>query len=518
LIDEKSSAGGIRAPAECLLSDNDEILENRQHITAIRATMPAMSSKTKTTVQESASPTVPAQYDVERHAANDVVLEDQSQLVEYLASGCKSRPEWRLGAEQEQFAYVGEPLRPAHYETGIRVLLESMRDAGWWPVEENGLPIALTRGGASITLEPGGQVEYSSAPFISVHDIDQETATYLQELRHAAGDCGLKFLAMGHQPLHPRSDISWMPKRRYQIMQEWMPRQGNGGLDMMQSTAAMQMTVDFSDEPDMVRKFRVALALQPIAEALFANSPYSLGRKTGSVSHRSKIWSETDPQRCGTLPFVFEDGMGFERYAEYVLDVPMYFVHRNDQYIDASGCSFRDFLVGELSVLPGEKPRVSDWVNHLTTVFPQVRMKTFLELRGADAGDAQRRMPALCALWAGILYHDESLAEACERVTNWSADDFAALQDAARLGFRTPFRDETVRELAAWMLHLSRNGLRHRNFQNDQGEDESRFLTPLDEAVESGRTFAEQLVDRVQSEWNGDVAAALPHLCEETWQ
>jgi len=450
----------------------------------------------------------------------DTVIENRSQLIEYLESGGKPPGEFRLGAEQEQFVYRTDDLSPAVYDgsqPGIRRLLESLTRFGWQSVEENGLPIALRRGASSITLEPGGQVELSGAPFKTVHEIYQETKTWHDELRVLSPELGLSFLAIGHQPKHRRAELPWMPKQRYEIMREWMPRQGSLGLDMMQGTSSLQVTTDFASEADMVKKFRVALALQPVATVLFANSPFAEGKFSGYLSLRNHIWSDTDPQRSGSLPFVFEKGMGFERYVDYALDVPMYFVNRDGGFVDASGQSFRDFLVGRLPALPGQPPLISDWVNHLTTVFPDVRLKRFLEMRGADAGRALSRVPALAALWAGVLYDSDSLDAAWERVTTWTAAERTALESGvARYGFKTPLRDGTIRGLARWMIELSRQGLQRRRQLNDQSRDESVYLEPLQAAIDRGQTFAEVLLDRFEQQWQGDIDVAMRTLSEET--
>jgi glutamate--cysteine ligase len=313
--------------------------------------------------------------------AESMPVESKAQLVEYLAAGCKSPEQFRLGSEQEMFVYSCDDYSPVEYDgprPGIKALLEGMQQFGWQTVEENGLPIALQRNGCSITLEPGGQFEFSGAALRDAHQTRAESQAYLADLNVLADELGLRFLAIGHQPKHARTELPWMPKERYKLMRAYMPTRGSLGLDMMQSTCALQVTADYADEADMVQKFRVALALQPIVVALFANSPFSVGRLNGYLSYRAATWIDTDPDRCGSLPFVFEDGMGFERYTDYVLDVPMYFVLRAGRYIDATGLSFRDFLEGRLSVLPGQRPLLSDWESHLGTVFPQVRLKQFL--------------------------------------------------------------------------------------------------------------------------------------------
>jgi glutamate--cysteine ligase len=392
-----------------------------------------------------------------------------------------------------------------------------MTRCGWESINENGLPIALRQGDRSITLEPGGQLELSGAPLDSVHQTAEETRAYQRQLSTLSSELGLRFLALGHQPKWSRNELPWMPKQRYRIMRAYMSGRGSLGLDMMQSTCAMQVNVDFSGEADMVKKFRVALALQPLVTALFANSPFARGRPSGYLSYRSHIWSETDDDRCGSLPFVFEEGMGFERYTDYVLDVPMYFVIRDGVYIDASGLSFRDFLAGQLPVLPGERPFLADWSTHLSTVFPHVRLKKILEVRGADAGESKARVAALTALWTGLLYDTESLDAAWERAGTWTPEEHHALDiDVAKYGFGTPFRGGTVQDLCLWILDLSRQGLQRRDQRNQQGQDESCYLAPLQEVAQTGQTFAEQLLHRFEHEWDHDIDIAVRAMCEET--
>ena len=458
-----------------------------------------------------------------QHSAGDntdtIPVENKGQLVEYLAAGCKPPGEFLLGAEQEQFVYRANDFRPADYdgpEPGIRSLLEGMTRFGWEPIHENGLPIALRRGGRSVTLEPGGQLELSGAPLGSVHDTVEENRDYHRQLSTLSSELDLRFLALGRQPKWSRDELPWMPKQRYRIMRAYMPQRGSLGLDMMQSTSAMQVNLDFSSEADMVKKFRVALAIQPLATALFANSPFAGGKPSSYLSCRSHIWSDTDNDRCGRLPFVFEEGMGFERYTDYVLDVPMYFVIRDGAYIDASGMSFRDYLAGHLPVLLGQRPVLSDWENHLSTVFPHVRLKRYLEVRGADAGDFSARVPALTALWAGLLYDTSSLDAAWELAGTWTPEEQHSLDiGVARQGFNTPFRSGTVRDLCRRILELSRQGLQRRNLMNYQGQDESCYLAPLQKVAQSGRTFAEQLLQRYENEWHRDIEIAIRAMCEE---
>ena len=329
-----------------------------------------------------------------------------------------SRPgDWRIGTEHEKFVFHLETLESAPYEGawGIRALLEGLTRFGWEPVLENGNPIALAKSDCNISLEPGGQLELSGAPLETIHQTCDEVHTHLAEVKEVAGELGVGLVGLGFHPRARRDEIPWMPKGRYRIMRDYMPKRGALGLDMMVRTCTVQVNLDFESEADMIRKMRVGLALQPVATALFANSPFVEGKPSGYYSYRSHIWEDTDPDRCGILPFVFEDGMGFERYVDYVLDVPMYFVYRDGRYIDASGQSFRDFLDGRLPALPGEKPMMSDWEDHLTTLFPEVRLKRYIEMRGADGGP-WRRLCALPALWVGLLYDRGALDAACELI------------------------------------------------------------------------------------------------------
>ncbi|MGF1577824.1 MAG: glutamate--cysteine ligase [Gemmataceae bacterium] len=450
----------------------------------------------------------------------NTIIENKSQLVAYLESGCKASEKFRLGTELELFVFRAEEFAPAEYDSPspcIRDLLNQMLRFGWTPTDANDLAVGLTREGCTITLEPGGQFEFSSPPLSDVHHIFEHTKIYQNELKSAGSELGLSFLAMGHQPKHARLDLPWMPKERYRIMRDYMPKRGSLGLDMMQSTASLQVAIDFASEADMVQKFRVALALQPVVTALFANSPFVKGQPSGYLSYRAHIWKNTDNDRSGSLPFVFETDMGFERYTDYVLDVPMYFVHRDGRYIDATGSSFRDFLAGQLSVLPGERPRLQDWIDHLTTVFPSTRLKTFLEMRGADAGPGRSRSPALAALWTGILYDPTVLDAAWERIRTWTNEERLNLELGVPIhGFDTPFREGTVRDLCQWILDLAKDGLDRRALRNTQGEDETKYLEPLFDAVREGRTFAEELLQRFDQEWSRDIDRAVRVLCEET--
>ena len=435
-------------------------------------------------------------------------ITDHRQLVEHLESGCKPKANWRIGTEHEKFAYCHHDLKPLPYagEVGIRTLLDGLADQfGWERVLENDLPIALKKGGANVSLEPGGQFELSGAPVRTLHETCSEVHEHLDQVRTVAEPLGVGMLGMGFQPKWRREDIPWMPKGRYKIMREYMQKKGKLGLDMMLRTCTIQTNLDFGSEADMVQKFRVSLALQPVVTALFANSPFTAGQPNGFVSYRSHIWTDTDPDRTGILPFVFEDGMGFERYADHALDVPMYFVYRDGEYIDASGQSFRDFLDGRLPALPGEAPTITDWDDHLTTLFPEVRMKRFLEMRGADGGP-WRSLCALPAIWVGILYHQASLDAAWDLIKDWSLEEHQALRDQVpKSGLATPFRDRTVLDLAKEMLKMAEEGLRVRSEEDWAAQDERQFLTFLRGVVDRGRTPAEDKLDAFHGRWRGSI-------------
>jgi glutamate--cysteine ligase len=434
-------------------------------------------------------------------------ITDKRQLVEYLASGSKPQAAWRIGTEHEKFVFRRSDLRRVPYEgkDGIRALLEGLTRFGWTPVLEGGKPIALSQGQCSISLEPGGQFELSGAPLETVHQTCAEVGTHLKQVREVAGELGIGMLGLGFDPKWRREDVPWMPKGRYAIMRDYMPKRGTMGHDMMLRTCTVQVNLDFSSEADMVTKFRVGLALQPVATALFAASPFVEGKPSGYLSYRSHVWTDVDPDRSGILPFVFEKGFGFENYVDYLLDMPMYFVYREGRYIDASGQSFRDFIAGKLPALPGEVARMGDWVDHLTTAFPEVRLKRFLEMRGADGGP-WARLCALPALWVGLYYDQTSLDAAASMIADWTPEEHQALRDLVpRLGLKTPFRGRTLREVALDVLALSRAGLQRRARQDNCGENETHYLNPLFAIADSGRTPAEDLLKDFETRWHGDV-------------
>jgi glutamate--cysteine ligase len=436
------------------------------------------------------------------------LITDKRQLVEHLERGCKPPAAWRVGTEHEKFVFRRSDLRRVPYEgpAGIAELLREMTRFGWDPVIEGGNTIALANDArCSITLEPGGQFELSGAPLETVHQTCDEVHEHLRQVHEVCDDLGLGMIGLGFDPKWRRSEVPFMPKARYRIMRDYMPKKGRLGLDMMLRTCTVQANLDYGSEADMVKKFRVSLALQPVAVALFANSPFVEARPSGCLSYRSLVWTDTDPDRCGTLPFVFEEGFGFERYVDYVLDMPMYFVYRHGRYIDASGQSFRDFLAGRLPVLLGEFPRLGDWADHLTTAFPEVRLKTFLEMRGADGGP-WRRLCALPALWVGLLYDSVALDAAWDLVADWTAEEREAMRrDVPRLGLATPLRTRILRDIALEMLEIAREGLHRRARRSVTGEDETHFLDPLFAIAGGGHTPAEQLLEDYRTRWDGAI-------------
>jgi glutamate--cysteine ligase len=434
-------------------------------------------------------------------------IETRDDLVRYLADGCKPRSEWRIGTEHEKFVYCLKTYNPLRYEgrPGIRALLEGMRQFGWEPLKEGENVIGLTQNGASISLEPGGQFELSGAPLKSVHLTCAEVNTHQQQLRQVAAEIGAGVIGLGYAPTWPLSEVYPMPKGRYEIMKRYMPKVGGYGEEMMFRTCTVQVNLDFSSEADMVKKFRVGLALQPVATALFANSPFREGKHNGFLSYRSHVWTDVDNDRAGMLPWVFDDGMGFERYVDYVLDVPMYFVYRDGRYIDLAGKSFRDFLAHKIPEVKHIEPQMSDWADHLTTIFPEVRLKRFLEMRGADGG-TWRRICGLPALWVGIFYDQVALDAAWDMVKDWTAEERQAMRDAVpHLAFKTPFRSTTVWELAQRMLDISAEGLKRRAAHDAMGMTEEGFLVPLRELVSRGYTRAEELLQLYRADWGKDL-------------
>ena len=441
----------------------------------------------------------------------DPVIETRDQLIAPMAQGEKPREQWRIGTEHEKLVFKRDDFHAPSYDEpcGIHDILMNMQSFGWKPVEENGKVIAMSGSDGTVSLEPAGQLELSGAPLENLHETCAETGRHLQQVKEIGEKCGVGFLGLGMWPDKTREELPVMPKGRYEIMMQHMPKVGNLGLDMMLRTCTIQVNLDYSSEADMAKKFRTGLALQPLATALFANSPFTEGKPNGYLSYRSHIWSDTDPHRTGMLPFVFEDGFGYEQWADYMLDVPMYFVFRDGKYINAAGMSFRDFLKGELPALPGEKPSQSDWWDHLSTAFPEVRLKSFLEMRGADGGP-WNRICALPAFWVGLLYDDTALDAAWDLVKHWTMEEREALRNAVpKTALDTPLpRGGKLIDLAKEVLAISRSGLAARARLNASGDNETGFLEPLDEIVATGKVPAQRLLDMYHGEWAGDVNQA----------
>jgi len=437
-------------------------------------------------------------------------IEHHDQLAEYMASGCKPKEDWRIGTEHEKFGYCKDTLKPIPYEgpRSILAVLEGLRDGhGWAPVEEGGKLIGLEKDGANVSLEPGGQLELSGAPVETIHETCDEVNAHLRDVKDIADKVGVGFIGLGAAPVWTHDEMPLMPKGRYKLMDSYMQTVGTMGRSMMRRTCTVQVNLDFSSEADMVQKFRVALALQPVATALFANSPFFEGKPNGHKSWRARVWRDLDPARTGMLPFVFETGFGFEQYADYALDVPMYFVYRDGKYIDALGQSFRDFLRGELPALPGERPTLSDWADHLTTIFPEARIKKFMEMRGADGGP-WRRLCALPAFWVGLMYDQSSLDAAWDLCKSWTAETREALRVAASVdGLQARVNGIDMHDLARQAVAISNVGLKARARTGGGGliPDETHFLNALNESIESGKTPADELLEHFNGDWNGDL-------------
>ncbi len=434
----------------------------------------------------------------------------RANLTDVFEQGCKPSAEWRIGTEHEKFVYRRADHRAPGYDEpgGIRDLLGYMERYGWQPVTENGNAIAMAGPDGGISLEPAGQFELSGAPLENLHQTCAEAGRHLKQCKEAGDALGLGFLGVGFWPDKARADLPVMPKGRYAIMRRMMPLVGGLGLDMMLRTCTIQVNLDYASEADMVKKFRVGLALQPLATALFAASPFTEGKPNGYLSYRSHIWTDTDPRRTGMLPFVFEDGFGFERYAEYMLGVPMYFVYRDGTYIDAGGLDFKDFMAGNLSVYPGQRPHMADWNDHLSTAFPEVRLKSFLEMRGADGGPWSR-ICALPALWVGLLYGGEDVLDAAwDLVKHWTIEDHRNIRaDVPRLALKTRGpRGRTFQTLAQQVLAIADRGLANRARLNGAGDSEQGYLAPLHEIAASGLTPADRMLAAYHGRWGGDLS------------
>jgi glutamate--cysteine ligase len=437
-------------------------------------------------------------------------IDSFDDLVNYFGEGCKPESDWKIGTEHEKFGYCKDTLKPIPYEgeRSIKAILEGLQYRyAWDPVFEGEYLIGLTKDGANVSLEPGGQLELSGAPLDNIHQTCDEVHVHLREVQSVADEIGAKFIGLGAAPHWSHDDMPLMPKGRYKLMDAYMGTVGTAGTQMMRRTCTVQVNLDFASESDMVQKFRVALALQPVATALFANSPFFEGKLNGHKSWRSRIWRHLDDSRTGMLPFVFEDGMSFERYADFALDVPMYFVYRDGKYINALGMSFRDFLKGELPALPGEKPTMSDWADHLTTIFPEARIKQYMEMRGADGGP-WRRLCALPAYWVGMMYDQSALDAAWDIAKDWTPEFREELRVAASVdGLQAKVQGVKIMDLARETIAISESGLVARAREGAGGlvPDETHFLNALKDSLESGQAPADELIAKFNGEWNGDV-------------
>lgn len=431
-------------------------------------------------------------------------------LIAWFAKGCKPREQWRIGTEHEKIGFCMQSLKPVPYdgERSIRKVLELLMQYDWQPVYENGHLIALKKDMASVTLEPGGQLELSGAPLATIHQTCRETTEYHKLIRIISDKLDIGFLALGFQPKWQRNDIPWMPKARYAVMRKYMPRVGNAGLDMMLRTTTVQANLDFSSEADMARKMRISLCLQPLVTALYASSPFEHGKPSGYLSRRAACWLDTDPHRTGIPACAFEDDFGFQAYADWALDAPMYFVMRDHQYIDCTGSSFRDFMQGKLPQLNGEFPSMDDWELHLSTLFPDVRLKQYLEMRGADSG-AWPWICSLSALWKGLLYDPAAEAEAWDMIADWTHAEVVELRNQApRTALGTPFRQTTIHDLCVQMVEISRAGLARLHQTNEAGEDETKYLAPLLQATASAQTQADYWLAAYHDKWNQNIDRA----------
>lgn len=448
-----------------------------------------------------------------RDVTDSTPIEGREDLIAWIAEGEKPKSQWRLGTEHEKIPFRTGAQTPVAYEgeNGIGALLERLGAAtGWAPILDSGKIIGLAdeAGGGAVSLEPGGQFELSGAPVETLHETDAETRRHIDLTKRLGAELGIGFLDLGMSPLWTRAQTPVMPKSRYKIMANYMPKVGNLGLDMMFRTATVQVNLDFASEADMRDKLRVSLALQPLATALFANSPFTEGGLNGNLSQRSAIWRDTDPHRTGMLPQAFRNGFGYEAYVDWAMDVPLYFVKRGDTYHDVAGASFRDLLAGRLPQLPGERATRSDWANHVSTLFPEVRLKRYLEMRGADAGPVGH-LAALPAFWVGLLYDSAALDQAWQSVKGWSDADRETLRaDVPRLGLDAMVAGRSLRDVGRDILALSRAGLKRRARLDGQGLDESRYLDPIDAIVASSRTRAQELVALYRGRWAGSVLPA----------
>lgn len=438
---------------------------------------------------------------------NDTPITSKADLIAYFNDGCKPKKDWLIGTEHEKFPFRLSDLRPVSYDEpkGIKDLLQVLKIFGWRETLENNLVIGLQRGGAHISLEPGGQLELSGRPVHDLHETAAEIDQHLEELEEVSRLLDIGFLGMGFHPTATRDELFWMPKERYAIMRDYLPQRGRHGIDMMLRTCTTQVNLDYADEADMIMKLRIALALQPVATALFAASPFAEGKQTQHQSWRMAMWQDTDADRCGTLPFVFEDGFGFERYVDYALNVPMLSIQRDGRYIHAAGQSFKDFIAGKLPARHGELPTIADWQRHLNSIFTDVRLKQYLEMRGADCGNAESIL-ALPSFWTGLLYDDTARSAAWDLIQDWTPEERAALSlHAPQSGLRTVFRDRRLCDIAHKAITLAQQGLRRRAIRLHGGADETRYLDNLFLITETGMSYADNLASQLEHQWHGNI-------------
>jgi glutamate--cysteine ligase len=439
--------------------------------------------------------------------ADNSPIENREQLIRHFELGAKTKASLLIGTEHEKFTLDAETFEPVAYEgeRGIKALLEGMQKFGYTPLTEGTTLVALERGRANITLEPAGQFELSGAPLTNLHETATELEQHYREVKEIAAQLGLVFVPVGYHPEKTVADMPWMPKGRYKIMREYMPKVGTRGLEMMVLTCTTQVNLDYVSEADMRRKMRVAHALSPIVSALFASSPFKQGKPNGFQTNRCDVWLDTDKKRSGIIQECFSDTFCFEGYVDYALDVPMYFVLRDGKYIDCSGQSFRDFLAGKLPALPGEKPNMGDWMNHLTTLFPDVRLKTYLEMRSADVGDPAMIM-ALPTFWVGLLYDDSTLNQCEAMIKEWACEDVQRLRgEVPTLGLKATINGKSLLEVSRFLVHQSTLGLRRRANRLNGGPDESRYLEPLLGILDREETQSDLMLRLYGHEWGGDI-------------
>ena len=446
------------------------------------------------------------------------MIKSKEQLEEWFINGCKPKKNWKVGTEHEKFALkfssIDNKYYPVSYEekAGIKNILNEISNLGWTKIFEKGKVIALKKDRQSITLEPGGQIELSGAPLFDIHSTCKETNEHLKLLKKIGKNLNITLLGLGSRPFEKTSDIPWMPKERYLIMRDYMPKKGTRGLDMMLSTCTVQANLDFSSEEDMIRKTCLAVKMQPLITALFANSSLSLGKPNGFLSKRRHIWAGTDPDRCGVLKVALQKEFGFKKYIDFALSVPMYFIVRKNRYLDCTGKSFENFMRGDLDILPGEYPTIKDWEDHLSTIFTEVRLKKFIEVRGADAGNWSRTC-ALPAFWVGILYNSQCLKEAENLCKNWNQDDITSLSNEVSVsGLNATIRGTKILDISKELLTISKKGLRLRAKLDNAGQDETGYLAVLEDIITKKKTPAEELIENFNHKWEKDINQLIREL------